>query len=86
MIFTKKTKTDVEGILENLDKEVDKKFDASNDKAQKAFERLVEDRMRAYKARRYSGVGGAFVWVGDVFTGLPEEVNDFLPGRDVIAT
>lgn len=78
------TKTDVDKILTDLDKQVMLLFDAAALIAKAKFESYVDRKMRAYKAERYSGVGGAFTWIGDAFTGLPEEVNEFfLQGRDL---
>lgn len=78
------TKTDVETILNNLDASVKTMFDAASSKATKAFEKLVEKRMSAYKSKRYSGLIGKGRWVKDLFAGLPDEVNAFFTeGRNL---
>lgn len=71
------TKTDVETLLADLEAEVERRFEAAATRAKKVFEDYVERKMDAYKDERYSGVGGALTWVGDAFTGLPDEVNAF---------
>ncbi|MAZ28350.1 MAG: hypothetical protein CL868_14905 [Cytophagaceae bacterium] len=77
------TKTDVETILTALDEQVTEKFTAAAERAKTIFEDYVERKMDAYKDERYSGVGGALTWVGDAFTGLPDEVNAFfVEGRE----
>lgn len=78
------TKADVEKILSDLDTEVSTKFDAAAVKAKKKFEDYVEEKMDAYKDRRYSGLRGAARWVRDKFKSLPSEVNQFyVDGREV---
>ena len=77
------TKTDVEGILENLDSKVETMFSNGAAKAKQAFESYVKQQMDAYLDRRYGGWGGFLNWVGDKFTGLPDEVNQFfVDGKD----
>lgn len=71
------TKVDVETILASLDEQVTTKFTAAAERAKGIFESHVEKEMDAYKDERYSGLGGAVTWVGDAFTGLPDEVNEF---------
>lgn len=71
------TKVDVETILASLDEQVTMKFTAAAERAKGIFESHVEKEMDAYKDERYSGLGGAVTWVGDAFTGLPDEVNEF---------
>ena len=71
------TKSDVETLLTDLDTEVSTRFEAAANRAKQVFENYVERKMDAYKDERYSGVGGALTWVGDAFTGLPDEVNAF---------
>lgn len=77
------TKNAVETILSELEEQVASKFTTAAKKAKKVFEAYVAQKMDAYKAERYSGLGGAVTWVGDAFTGLPEEVNAFFEeGRE----
>ncbi|NIF06633.1 hypothetical protein F3J23_14380 [Chryseobacterium sp. Tr-659] len=78
------SKTDVDGILNNLDKSVAEKFDNGSKEAKKAFEAHVDKEMKAYKKKRYGDAYakyGALVaagkWLWDKATGLPEEVNKF---------
>ena len=72
-----RTKTAVEHLLTDLDEQVSLKFTAAAKRAKKVFEDYVDQKMEAYKDERYSGLGGAVTWVGDAFTGLPDEVNAF---------
>ncbi|OCA77261.1 hypothetical protein BBI01_02015 [Chryseobacterium artocarpi] len=78
------SKTDVDGILNNLDKSVAEKFDRGSKVAKKAFEDHVHKEMEAYKMRRYRRAGmsygamaalGLLVW--DKLTSLPDEVNKY---------
>lgn len=74
------SKTEVDTILNNLDKTVASRFDAGSKEAKKAFEDHVDKKMKAYKEKRY---GGSWLsWknikrVGDAIVGLPKEVNAF---------
>ncbi len=78
------TKTDVETILSDLDTRVNDLFTAGVERAKQAFEDYVERKMDAYLDERYGGFGGFLNRVGDVFTGLPDEVNQFfVDGREV---
>ncbi|MBQ0734507.1 eCIS core domain-containing protein [Aquimarina celericrescens] len=78
------TKTDVETILSDLDTTVNDMFTAGAERAKQAFEDYVERKMDAYLDERYGGFGGFLNRVGDVFTGLPDEVNQFfVDGRQV---
>ncbi|UZO81756.1 DUF4157 domain-containing protein [Aquimarina sp. ERC-38] len=78
------TKTDVETILSDLDTRVNDMFTAGADRAKQAFEDHIEKEMDDYLDRRYGGVSGFFRRVSDVFTGLPDEVNQFfIDGREV---
>lgn len=78
------TKTDVERILSDLDTTVNDLFQAGAERAKQAFENHVKREMDAYLERRYGGVSGFFRRVGDVFTGLPDEVNRFFTrGREI---
>ncbi|MBW4423103.1 MAG: DUF4157 domain-containing protein [Nostoc desertorum CM1-VF14] len=79
-----KTKTTVEKILNDLDVEVDREFDAGAADAKQTFEDYVSKRMDEYKAARYRGIGGFFNGIRDWFAGLPDEVNRFYEeGRDL---
>ena len=79
-----RTKTDVEGILESLDAEVEADFDTGEANARQQFEDYVERKMDDYMDERYGGITGFARRVGDVFTGLPDEVNRFFTeGRDL---
>lgn len=78
------SKTDVDGILNNLDKSVAEKFDRGSKAAKKAFEDHIDKEMDAYKLRRYGRAGMTYgamaalalvVW--DKLTGLPAEVNKY---------
>ncbi|MFI6303820.1 hypothetical protein ACIBCH_18265 [Amycolatopsis thailandensis] len=69
------TKTDVEKILEDLDKTVDDQFTTKEKKARDRFTREHEEGMERYKDERYSGWTGKARWVRDLFAGLPEEAN-----------
>lgn len=71
-----KTKTDVNGILDGLDKQVSDGFDAGEKDARQAFDAGVGRDMDAWKDERYSGITGAARWLADKFTGAPPEVND----------
>ena len=78
------TKTDVDSILSKLDAKVQQLFDAAAGRAKSRFESYVDKEMQAYKDERYSGLDGALTWVGDAFTGLPDEVNAFFErGREL---
>lgn len=85
------SKTDVDGILNNLDKSVAEKFDNGSREAKKAFEAHVDKEMKAYKKKRYGDAYakyGALVaagkWLWDKATGLPKEVNKFFDsGKDL---
>lgn len=74
------SKTDVDTILNTLDKDVAAKFDKGSKDAKRVFEDHVERKMQAYKKERY---GGSWLsWknikrVGDAIVGLPKEVNAF---------
>jgi hypothetical protein len=78
------TKTDVTNILDTLETSVTEKFEAEAETAKGKFENYVDLKMSAYKSRRYSGLSGGVRWLGDLFTGLPDEVNEFfVEGREV---
>ncbi len=79
-----KAKTDVEQLLENLETQVSEKFTAAANRAKEAFETYVDQKMSAYKSRRYGGLDGPFLWARDKFMGLPGEVNQFfVDGRQL---
>lgn len=79
-----KSKTDVEKILNDLDSNVKTAFASGTSIAKKKFEKHVDDKMRAYKARRYGDALGGARWLKDAFVGMPDEVNDFfVTGREV---
>lgn len=71
------SKQTVDGKLAGLETEITTLFDSGAAAAlenMKAYtNRLLDD----YKAIRYSGVGGAALWVKDAFLDLPEEVKVF---------
>ncbi|WP_293080450.1 DUF4157 domain-containing protein [Moorena sp. SIO3H5] len=71
------TKTKVEDTIKGLDGKVNQEFDAGANQATKAFENYVDKKMRAYKAKRYSGDFGWYLWGKDKLLGLPSEVNAF---------
>ena len=70
-----RTKCDVEKILSDLDKKVDKQFTAGEKRARDGFTTEHTEGMRRYKDERYSGVIGKARWVHDLFADLPEEAN-----------
>ena len=70
------TKTAVTGILDTLDAEVGKRFDAGEKAARDAFTADHKRRMDAYKDERYSGITGAARWLRDKFASLPPEANN----------
>lgn len=76
-IIYENTKTEVEGILTALDESVSTMFTSATKRAKSKFESHVQQKMDAYKSRRYSGLRGAARWVRDKFMGIPEEVNVF---------
>lgn len=77
-------KTDVEGILKELETKVSEKFTAASERAKKAFEKYVADQMKAYKKERYDVVGGSLLWASDKLFGMPSEVEKFfVEGRQV---
>ncbi|NJN54641.1 MAG: hypothetical protein HC804_07710, partial [Anaerolineae bacterium] len=71
------TKTNVEGILDRLDGEVERVFSAGAEAAKKAFEEYVDAKMEAYKEERYGGWFGWARWLKDKLAGMPGEVNAF---------
>jgi hypothetical protein len=78
-----RTKQNVETILNQLDQEANQTFDQGATTAQNEFNNYVDQKMRDYKHRRYSGLDGPILWAHDKFMGLPDEVNVFYQqGRD----
>jgi hypothetical protein len=71
------TKTNVEAILDRLDGEVSRAFEAGAEAAKKAFEDYVDAKMEAYKEERYGGFFGWAQWLADKIAGMPSEVNAF---------
>lgn len=78
------SKTDVDTILNSLDKTVASRFDTGSRAAKKAFEDHVEREMNAYKLRRYGkaykdygAIAAAGLWLWDKATSLPDEVNKY---------
>ncbi|GII62806.1 hypothetical protein Skr01_28910 [Sphaerisporangium krabiense] len=69
------TKTDVEKILSDLDKAVDRQFTTGEKQARDRFTAEHTEGMRRYKDERYSGLAGKARWVRDLFADLPEEAN-----------
>lgn len=79
-----RSKSEVEQQLSSLDQEVQNMFNQAAAKAKAKFLSHVQTKMAAYKAERYEGLSGAARWLGDAFTGLPEEVNAFyVEGREL---
>ncbi|MEA5605363.1 eCIS core domain-containing protein [Nostoc sp. UHCC 0252] len=72
-----KTKGIVEKTLSDLDSQVQQEFDGGAAEAKKVFEDYVDQRMKAYKDDRYSGVIGKGKWLKDKLLGMPSEVNAF---------
>ena len=78
------TKTDVTSILDGIDPQVDKAFQAGEEGARASFESYVDVRMNAYKDDRYSGWTGGLKWAKDKLFGMPDDVNQFYAaGRDL---
>lgn len=69
------TRTEVQAILDGLDVKVTETFDAGEATARARFERYLNRRMRAWKARRYGGAGGSLKWGKDKLLGLPDDVQ-----------
>jgi hypothetical protein len=68
-------KTEVEAILNGLDKKVDDQFSRGEKQARDDFRQEHARKMAEYKDRRYSGIDGKFRWVRDQFAGLPAEAD-----------
>lgn len=76
--------TDVRAILARIDPEVDRSFEVGEQAARRAFETFVAQKMRAYKADRYSGWLGGYRWLRDKLRGMPSKVNEFYTaGREL---
>ena len=71
------SKTKVETTLNSLDSRVQQVFDGGAAQAKHSFENYVDQRMKAYKQDRYSGVVGKGRWLKDKLLGLPPVVNSF---------
>jgi len=69
------TKKEVDGILGGLDGWVEQSFEAGANAARDRFKEDSKRRLQEYKDERYSGLDGAARWIGDLFTGLPPEVE-----------
>ncbi|MES2649713.1 MAG: DUF4157 domain-containing protein [Bacteroidota bacterium] len=67
----------VNKALEDADKESGNIFDVGAEAARIEFENYVDEKMRAYKQRRYSGFWGGLKWAKDKLFGMPDEVNEF---------
>lgn len=72
-----KAEEKVNTALTAADTESNKIFDEGSEAARIAFENYVDDKMRAYKRRRYSGFWGGLKWAKDKIFGMPDEVNKF---------
>ncbi|WP_410672904.1 hypothetical protein [Amycolatopsis sp. cmx-4-68] len=70
-----RTKGDVEKILTDLDKKVDDQFTTEEKRARDRFTAEHELGMLRYKADRYGGWDGPFLWAKDLFLPLPDEAN-----------
>lgn len=69
--------------LDALERQVGETFEEGAERARSIFETYVDERMRAYKAERYSGRLGLVRWSKDKLLGLPSEVEQFYAdGRD----
>lgn len=78
------TKEKVDTRLAQLDTDVNEAFDDGAAAAREVFEEYVDQRMSAYKARRYGQFGGGALWIKDQFMDLPDEVNQFyVEGRNL---
>jgi hypothetical protein len=69
------TRAKVETVLNGLDDQVGKRFDAGESDAKAAFTADHQSRMDKYKDDRYAGLAGKARWVRDQFAGLPDEAN-----------
>ncbi len=69
------TKRDVDATLTGLDKKVDTAFEQGEARIRKEFTADWNQRLKAYKSHRYSGIRGKWRWTRDFFAGLPEEAS-----------
>ena len=78
------TETAVKKILNGIDPNVDREFEAGEKGARAAFEQYVHAKMTAYKKDRYGGWLGGFRWLRDKLAGMPPKVNEFFAaGREL---
>ncbi len=71
------TRQEVTTILEPMDAKVEGMFDAAAQDAKRQFEDYVDQRMKAYKKKRYKGFFGKLRWLKDKLLGMPKKVNKF---------
>lgn len=71
------TRTKVETVLGNLDREVADIFTPGSEAAKQAFENYIDAKMKAYKQKRYGGWFGWARWAKDKIAGMPSAVNAF---------
>jgi hypothetical protein len=78
------TEADVKKILDGIDPNVEKEFNAGEATARSVFENYVSAKMSAYKKDRYGGWLGPFRWARDKIKGMPDKVNEFyVAGREL---
>ena len=78
------TETLVNGFLDAAEKGANAIFDSGSEAARLAFEAYVDEQMRAYKLKRYSGFWGGLRWAKDKLFGMPDGVNKFYSdGREM---
>ncbi|MBV4360535.1 eCIS core domain-containing protein [Pinibacter aurantiacus] len=63
--------------LTEADTEANKIFDEGAEAARQQFENYVDEKMTAYKRKRYSGFWGGLRWAKDKLFGMPDAVNAF---------
>ncbi len=66
------TKTKVEGILKQMDTDVNTTFEAGAATAKQSFENYIESETEAHKQERYGGWLGWAQWIKDKFKSDPE--------------
>lgn len=71
------TEATVNALLTTAETSANSIFDAGSEKARVDFENYVDNEMRAYKRRRYSGFWGGLRWGKDKLFGMPDGVNKF---------
>lgn len=69
--------TTVNKALTEADTDSGRIFDEGAEAARVQFENYVDEKMREYKRRRYSGFWGGLRWAKDKLFGMPDEVNRF---------